>query len=59
MSGKPTLEELREALKIPEIKYKTDRLGRITRRNDIQIEKSKIDHAFSRNPRKGRNSKWR
>lgn len=59
MSGKPTWEELREALKVPEVTYKKDRAGRLIKRNDIQIEKSKIDHAFNRNPRKGRNSKWR
>ncbi len=59
MTTKPPLEELRESLKIPEVKYKQDRFSRINRRNDNQIEKSKIDHAFNRNPRKGRNSKWR
>ena len=55
MTTRPTLEELREALKVPEVKHKTDRLGR---RRSYQIERHKIDHAFNRNPRKGLKQKW-
>lgn len=54
----PAREEIQKALKVPEVKHNTDRLGRRRNYKGDQVERHKIDHAFNRSPRKGLKPKW-